>query len=190
MARGLIALLVLIQLGGCTGSQSGLAAAGTPDGQSSRPVEDEIEALIHRDTEQEAKDRLLRALASPDSARIRRVECKAAPAEIIRPVRGKPLISVAAGQQIAEILIPHRSSSPNKDFLGGDLTNEKIKVVLFNSRIDEYDRLGRYHLAPGQSFSIRLKDGNSIEVQLYIGAPIGSSLGPNGCSYWFTIPRD
>lgn len=70
----------------------------------------------------------------------------------------------------------------------GDLTQEQIEAVLLGSRIDRYESLGMYHLLPGQRFSIILKSGNLIDVQLYVAAPIGSAIGPDGCRYWFALP--
>jgi len=36
--------------------------------------------------------------------------------------------------------------------------------------------------------AVILKDGNRMDVHLYVAAPIGSAIAPDGCRYWFTLP--
>jgi len=153
--------------------------------EASRP---DIGALIHRQTEQEAKDASLRALAGSKSEAARLVLCKEPPPMVAESSRGQPLIHLIGVDEIVQIFIPYGPRGYTVHARAGDLTQEQIEAVLLDSRIDRYESLGMYHLLPGQRFSIILKSGDRIDVQLYVAAPIGSAIGPDGCRYWFALP--
>jgi len=107
---------------------------------------------------------------------------------VAEPSRGQPLIHLIGADEIVQIFIPYGPRGHTVHAGPGDLSPERIEAVLFESWIDRYESLGMYHLLPGHRFSIMLKSGDRIEVQLYIAAPIGSAIGPDGCRYWFALP--
>lgn len=189
MRRLLLLLFLLVPCIGCAhrGEATGPSRAeGSLAGPgATRPS---IGAPIHRQTEQEAKDALLRALAGMEREPSHRAPCEERPDKVAESFRGHALIRVVGADEIAQIFIPYypraRTGTPDS----GDLTPEQIEAVLFGSRIDRYESLGMYHLLPGHSFSIILKGGNRIQVQLYVAAPIGSAVAGDGCRYWFKLP--
>lgn len=153
---------------------------------ASRP---NIRMLIHRQTEQEAKDAVMRALAGSEPREAaRRVHCQEPHGEGSEFFRGHALIRVVGADEIAQIFIPYYPRARTGTLDPRDLTQEQIETVLLGSRIDRYESLGMYHLLPGHRFSIILKGGNRIDVQLYVAAPVGSAVAPDGCRYWFKLP--
>jgi len=152
---------------------------------ASRP---NIRMLIHRQTEQEAKDAAIRTLAGSESAGARQVLCKEPPPVVAESSRGQPLIHLIGADEIVQIFIPYGPRGHTVHAGPGDLLPERIETVLFQSWIDRYESLDMYHLLPGHRFSVILKGGNRMDVHLYVAAPIGSAVAPDGCRYWFALP--
>jgi hypothetical protein len=172
-------VLAFVLLVPCTG------CAPTPPDPPEAPRPN-IRALIHRQTEQEAKDTSLRALAGIRPETALQALCQESPDRVAESLRGRPLIHLIGSDGMKQIFIPYR---PQGQAIGsGELSPERIEALLFHSWIDRYERLGMYHLLPGHRFSVILKNGDHIDVQLYLAAPIGSAVAPDGCRYWFALP--
>jgi hypothetical protein len=183
MGRLFLALLLLAHGIGTAHSDQGSGAAKA-DGFRLN-----IRALIHRQTEQEARNVGMRALAGTEATEaVHPAPCQTAPDAAIAPFRGQPLIRLVRIDEITQVLIPRRPGARTGQAAPADLTDGAIEAVLLDSRIDRYENLGAYHLAPGHHLSVILKDGNRMDVHLYVAAPIGSAIAPDGCRYWFTLP--
>jgi hypothetical protein len=187
-ARPLIIFLLALSAGcapnGETTVQS-LAPTPLDPPETSLP---DIRALIHRQTEQEAKDASLRDLAGIEPETALQAPCKQSPEMVAENLRDQSLIHLIGSDEIVQIFIPYRPRGQTLTAGSGDLSSETIEASLFHSSIDRYERLGMYHLLPGHRFSIVLKSGGLIDVQLYMAAPIGSAVAPDGCRYWFALP--
>jgi hypothetical protein len=144
--------------------------------------------LIHRQTEQEAKDVAVRALAGSEPETAPQALCQEPSDMVAESLRGRSLIHMIGSDEIVQIFIPYGPRHATVQASSGDLSPEGIEATLFQSWIDRYERLGMYHLLPGHRFSIILKSGDHIDVQLYVAAPIGSAVAPDRCRYWFALP--
>jgi len=63
--------------------------------------------LIHRQTEQEAKDAAIRTLAGSEAEAARQVLCKEPPPVVAESSRGQPLIHLIGADEIVQIFIPY-----------------------------------------------------------------------------------
>jgi hypothetical protein len=185
----LLAFVLLVLCSGCAPRGEATAQSRAPNHlyplEAPRP---NIRALTHHQTEQEAKDASLRALAGIEPETALQALCNESPDMVAESLRGRPVIHLIGSDEIVQIFIPYGPRGHTVHAGPGDLSPERIEAMLFDSWIDRYERLGMYHLLPGYRFSIILKSGNHIDVQLYVTAPIGSAVAPDGCRYWFALP--
>lgn len=121
--RATLFVFLLLQL--CTGC----APSPLYPLETSRP---NIGALIHRQTEQEAKDAVIRTLAGTESKEhVRPALRKEPPGKRDESFRGQSLITVIGADEIAQIFIPYGPRGHTGHAGAGDLTTEDIETVLF-----------------------------------------------------------